>query len=181
MRNSLAIFRFLIILCYIFPSCKGTDGEDVSAPVGIEQEMGKFVVNRTQRGHARWRLEADSADFLESGQIKIKGVNLIIFGDKGQTVNIRGNRGEFNRSSYNVKIEGNVEGTLSDGGYLATSEVYWNESQKKIFTPPGVKVDVSYKETKVTGEELEVLPLQEVVSLKSITGITQVKEEQETR
>lgn len=181
MQNGIIVFCFIMITCYILPSCKGTNGEDVSAPVGVEQEMGKFVVNRTQRGYLKWKLEADSADFMESGQIKIKGVNLIIFGDKGQTINIRGKKGEFNRSSYNVKIEGNVEGTLSDGGYLTTSEVYWSESQKKIFTPPGVKVNVTYKETRVTGEELEVLPLQEIVSLKSITGITQFEEKQETR
>ncbi len=167
----------MILASTTFGCGKNSDDQSGLPPIGVEQELGKFSLTRSQKGNPRWKLEAKSAKFMDSGQVKIEDVNLVIFGDKtGQRINVHGNSGEFSRSTYNVKITGNVEGILSDGGKLTTDEIYWSENEKKIYTMPGTKVTIIYKDTTVTGEELEARTDLETVSLKNVAGFTMVKE-----
>ncbi len=167
----------LILSSSIFGCGKNSDDQSDRPPIGVEQDLGKFSVTRSQKGNSRWRLEAKSAKFMDSGQVKIEDVNLVIFGDKaGQKINVHGNNGEFSRSTYNFRIMGNVEGALSDGGKLITDEIYWNENEKKIYTMPGVKVTIIYKDTTITGEELEARIELETISLKNVSGFTIAKE-----
>ena len=161
----------LLILLFVNICCeRSNEGQDSPPPAGVEQELGKFSLTRSQKGYSRWKLEAKSADFMESGQVKIQDVKLVIFGDKNKA-DIRGDKGEFSQSTYNVKMTKNVKGVLSDGGRLTTDEIYWSESDKRIYTLPGTKVTIVYKGFTIMGEELEARPDLQTVSLKNITGL----------
>jgi LPS export ABC transporter protein LptC len=164
-----------IIIVPIFAGCeKNDESQNTLPPAGVEQEIGGLSLTRSQKGNPKWSLSAKSANVMESGQIKIGDVRLRIFGDsknKGD-VDIRSDSGEVSQATYNVRMTGNVKGTLSDGGYLTTSELYWSENDKRIYTMPGVKATIVYKDSKIIGEELDARPQLETVELKNVVGIT---------
>jgi len=167
------ILIFAIIYSFLIGCGKDNENQNSSPPVGVEQEIGKLSFTRSQKGEIRWKLDAKSASIMESGQIKIKDVRLRVFGDKSnKTVDIHSDNGEVNQSTYDVKMIGNVKGTLSDSGYMTADEAYWSEGEKKIYTLPGIKVTIIYKDSTIFGEELDARPQTETVELKNVTGTT---------
>lgn len=177
LRNCLVIIA--IIASLIIGCGKDNENQDSSPPVGVEQEIGKLSFTRSQKGEIRWKLDAESANIMESGQIKIKDVSLRIFDDKSKkTVDLHSDKGEVNQSTYDVKMIGNVKGTLSDGGYMTADEAYWSEGEKKIYTLPGVKVTIVYKDSIIYGEQLDARPLTKTVEILNVTGTTYEVEEE---
>jgi LPS export ABC transporter protein LptC len=176
------IILIFVIVISLLTGCEKSDDSQVSPPpAGVEQEIGSLSLTRSQKGLPRWKLYAKSAQVMDSGQTKIEDVGLMIFGDnknKGN-VDIHSDTGEVSTSTYNVRMKGNVKGTLSDGGYLITDEIYWNENDKQIYTLPGVKVKIVYKDSIVNGEELDARPQLETVELKNVVGITTRVEEKQ--
>ena len=172
------ILIFAIITSFFIGCGKDGDSQDTPPPVGVEQEIGKLSFTRSQSGKTRWSLDAKSASIMDSGQIKIEDVSLKVFDDKSnKTADIHSDKGELNQSTYDVKMTGNVKGTLSDGGYMTADEAYWSEDEKRIYTSPGVKVTIVYKDSTIIGEELDAKPLQEIVELKNVKGTTYEVEE----
>lgn len=173
------ITSFIIVSLFI--SCgKDSDNQNNLPPEGVEQELGSFSLIRTQKGQTRWKLEAKSASVMEAGLTKIDDVRLIIYGDNpSKNIDIHSQKGEVNQSTYDVKLIGNVNGKLSDGGYLTTDEAFWSEDNKTLFTLPGVKVKIVYKDSIIIGEEMNVKPNYEIVEMKNVTGITKKTEEKE--
>lgn len=173
LKDIINILIFAIIASFFIGCGKDSDSKDSPPPVGVEQEIGKLSFTRSQKGKTRWSLDANSASIMDSGQIKIEGVRLRVFDDKSnKTVDIHSDKGELNQSTYDVKMTGDVKGTLSDGGYMTANEAYWSEDEKRIYTLPGVKVTIVYKDTTIIGEELDSKPLQEIVELKNVRGTT---------
>jgi len=174
----------IVIIASLFAGCgKGDETTGTPPPDGVEQEIGSLSLTRSQKGNPRWKLSAKSARVMDTGQTKIDDVRLMIFGDaknKGD-VDIHSDTGEVSMSTYNVRMKGNVKGTLSDGGYLTTDEIYWSENDKQIYTLPGVKVKIVYKDSIVTGEELDARPQLETVELKNVVGITTRVEEKQKK
>lgn len=172
-----ALFFLLMIAVLPFVGCGDDSDRQASQPPGeFEQELSQFSLVRTQRGHVRWKLNADVATFLESDQLKIEGVELLIFGDDGEeSLVIHGDRGEVNQRTNDIKIMGNVEGISADGGRLTAEEIYWRDSTGKIYTLPGIKVTITHEDSVIFGEELEADPELEIAELKNITGIDRVE------
>ena len=170
-----------VIIIFFLAGCEKSDDSQANPPpTGVEQEIGSLSLTRSQKGHPRWKLNAKSASVMESGQIKIRDVRLMIFSDnKGKDVDIHSDNGEVNQATYDVKMTGNVKGTLSDGGYITANEIYWSEDEKRIYTMPGVKVTIVYKDSIVKGEELDARPNLETVELKNVVGITNRVEEKQ--
>jgi LPS export ABC transporter protein LptC len=177
--NSLYVVLSFIVLLLI--GCgKDSENQGTSPPVGVEQELGGFSLSRSQKGQTRWKLEAKSASVMESGLVKIEDVRLIVFGDDpSKNVDIHSDKGEVNQSTYDVKMTGNVYGKLSDGGYVTTDEAFWSEDNKSLFTMPGVKVKIVYKDSTIIGEELDARPNYETVEMKNATGVTKKMEEKQ--
>lgn len=173
-RDLSIIFVFVI---YLFAGCGGDDRQSSQPPAEVEQELSRFSLVQTQGGRTRWKLDADAATFLESERIRISKVELLVFGNKdGQTLTVRGQQGEVDRKTNDIRIMGNVEGASSEGGRFSAQEVYWRENTGKIYTLPGVKVRITYEDSIVIGEELEADPDLETVKLKNIEGITRKEE-----
>ncbi len=176
--TNISIFAFILLF---FIGCgKDSDNQNNLPPAGVEQELGSFSFVRLQKGQTRWKLEAKSASVMEFGLTKIDDVRLVIFSDNpSKNIDIHSDKGEVNQSTYDVKLIGNVRGKLSDGGYLTTDEVFWSEDNKTLFTLPGTKVKIVYKNSTIIGEEMSAKPDYEIVEMKNVTCITKKMEGKE--
>ena len=130
-RNS---FFILLIAALAFAGCgDDVDRQTSQPPIGVEQEISRFSLVRSQGGRVKWKLDADATTLLESDRIRLQGVKLVIFGDKeGETLTIQGDQGEVNERTNDVKIKGKVEGVSSDRGRLNTEELYWRDRSRVI-------------------------------------------------
>jgi LPS export ABC transporter protein LptC len=167
-------FFILVFSVLLLTGCgDDSDPQTPKPSEEVEQEFNQFSLVQAREGKVKWKLNANTATFLESDQIKIEGVELRIFGDEeGEVLTIHGDYGEVDQRSDDIKIMGKVEGVSSDGGRLTADEVYWSDRNSKIYTLPGVKVTISYEDSVIVGEELEADPELESASMKDITGIT---------
>ena len=180
LKGIINILIFAIISLFFISCGKDSENQGISPPVGVEQELGSFSLSRSQKGQVKWKLEAKSASIMESGLTKIKDVRLIVFGaDPSKNIDIHSDKGEVNQSTYDVKMTGNVYGKLSDGGYITTDEIFWSEDKRSLFTMPGVKVKIVYKDSIINGEEMDARPNYETVEMKNVTGITKNVEEKQ--
>ena len=172
------LFFILVISALLFAGCGGDSDEEVpQPPEDVEQEISLFSLIQSQEGRTKWKLDADSATYLESDEVALKKVQLVIFGDNGkETMIIHGDKGEVDESTYDVKITENVVGISSDGGRLETEELYWRDRTGKIYTTPGVKVTITYEDSVVVGEQLFADPELETVRLRKAAGTTRVEE-----
>lgn len=176
-RNSLFS---VVILILVFAGCGGGGGDqEEKPPEEVQQELSQFSLVRMIDGQTKWRLKANTSTFLETEQVKLGGVELRIFGAKGEEkMTIRGDQGEVNERTNNIKITGNVVGTSSDGAQLITEELYWRDQTGKIYTLPGVKVTITYEDSVIVGEQLEADPEMETATLKYGTGTIRSEEKQ---
>jgi len=171
---------FIIFIVLLLAGCGDDDKDQASQPPsGVEQEISQFSMSRSQDGRVRWKMNADATTLMESDQVRVKGVKLVIFGDKeGETLTLHSDQGEVNERTYDIRLIGNVEGISSDGGRLNTEEIYWRDITERIYTLPGIKVTLTFEDSVIVGEELEANPELETWSLKRMTGITRAEEKE---
>ena len=176
-----SLFFVFVITVLVFAGCGGNeDDQESQPPKDVQQEISQFSLVRMQDGKTKWKLKADTSTFLDSERVSLRKVDLRIFGNEGEekTV-IRGDQGEVNERTHNIKITGNVVGTSSDGGQLITEELYWRDRTGKLYTLPGVKVTITYEDSVIYGEELEADPELETAKLKDVTGTIRSNESAE--
>ncbi len=172
------LFFVFAIMILVFAGC-GDDGDDQASqpPDEVQQEIRQFSLVRMLNGKTKWKLKADTSTFLDSERVRLGKTELRIFGDKGdEKMIIRGDHGEVNERTHNIKITGNVVGTSSDGGQLLTEELYWRDRTGKIYTLPGVEVTITYEDSVIVGEELDADPELETAKLKDVTGTIRSEE-----
>lgn len=176
----IGICIIFVVAVLLLAGCGGNgDRQTASPPSGVEQELKQFSLARSQKGQIKWKLDSKAAVFLDINQVKIEDVKLVIFGNKSdETVRIHSDRGVVNRGTNDVMLTGNVVGTFSGGGRLTTDEIYWRESEKKIYTMPGKRVTIYYKDSIIIGEELDARPELETVALKNVKGVTKVAKDE---
>ena len=151
--------------------------QGIQPPDGVKQELSQFSLVQTRSGKTRWKLNANTATFLDSDRIKLVKTDLAIFDNNNkETLNVKGQQGEIDQRTNDIMIIGNVVGTYFSGGQFFAEEAYWSESREKIYTKPGVKVRILYEDTEIIGEELEADPKRETASLKNVQGITRAEE-----
>ena len=174
-RNSLFI---LLIAALAFSGCgDDIDRQTSQPPSGVEQEISRFSLVRSQGGRVKWKLDAEATTLLDSDRVRLRGVKLVIFGDKdGGTLTIHGDQGEVNERTNDIKVMGKVEGVSSDGGRLTTEEIHWRDATGRIYTSPGVEVTIIYEDSTIVGEGLEARPELETAILRNVKGITRAEE-----
>ena len=166
------LFFVFVTMTLVFAGC-GDDGDNQASqpPDEVQQEIRQFSLVRMLNGKTKWKLKADTSTFLDSERVRLGKTELRIFGDNGgEKMIIRGDHGEVNERTHNIKITGNVVGISSDGGQLLTEELYWRDRTGKIYTLPGVKVTITYEDSVIVGEELDADPELETAKLKDVTG-----------
>ena len=174
-RNLLLYFAMLIIALAGCGSDEG--GQEERPPEEVQQEISQFSMVRMIDGQMKWKLEAETSTFLEAERVRLGKAELRIFGAKGEEkMIIRGDQGEVNERTHNIKMTGNVVGTSSDGAKLITEELYWRDQTGKIYTLPGVEVTITYEDSVIVGEQLEADPELETATLKYGSGRIKKKE-----
>lgn len=102
------------------------------------------LVGHTESGRKKWQVEGETAD-LSSETVHLSPVTATSFGQ--DQVHLTAARGQFDRETQDVHLDGDVVLTTSDQGRLTTETLDWKAQQEMALTSdwvtvtrPGMKV-----------------------------------------
>ena len=169
-------FLFVLTACLIF-LCVGCDKgqEKLTHPVEEipEQILQSFSTTHTESGVTRWKLIADSAEFMKAVAY-VQNPTIEIF-EEGQTaIMVTGDRGEIIESSNDLKVFDNVVG-ISRNGVIHTDELHWRNRDGRLYAPNESKIARGV--STMVGREMEGDPSLEVVTMKNVQFTLYSKDE----
>lgn len=95
------------------------------------------LVGHTDTGRKKWEVQGETADLMAQ-TVKLSPVAATSFGQTD--VHLTAKQGQFDRSSENVHLEGDVVVTTTDGTRLTTDSLDWNQAADTETTPDRVVV-----------------------------------------
>lgn len=95
------------------------------------------LVGHTQTGRKKWEVQGETADLM-SEKVNLSPVSATSFGNVD--VHLTAQKGQFDRSSENVHLEGDVVVTTTDGARLTAESLDWVQATETGTTPDRVVV-----------------------------------------
>ncbi len=115
-------------------------GQPVSGapPAQTADTISTFtLVGHTEAGRKKWQVEGETADLL-SEKVELSPVRATSFGRV--QLNLKADRGRFDRTSQDVRLQGNVVAVTSDGARLTTESLDWEQAKETGTTDQWVTV-----------------------------------------
>jgi LPS export ABC transporter protein LptC len=82
-----------------------------------------------------WELRAKSAKYYkEQNIVKLENITLYLYCLDGKIYKLTADWGEFDTSTRNIKVNGNVKGILTDGTIIITDSFFYNNKKREITT-----------------------------------------------
>lgn len=134
-----------VVFCLFFvPGCgrvsSGTGALQDKTQTGSEQvEVISTVtlVGHTESGRKKWEVRGDTAD-LSAATVALSPVAATSFGER--ETHLTAKRGNLDRETENVHLEGDVVVTTSDGMKMTTDTLDWESKSEIGATPDWVAV-----------------------------------------
>jgi len=136
-------------------------GVSDSQPFPGEKVKVFSITGYADSGKKSWELEAKSADIL-SEIINLFDINADSYGH-GVKVNLKADKGIFNRSDNGIKLNENVRIVTDEGTKLFTESLDWDAKHELVSTQDTVTIE--RKEMTVTGRGAKALPNLSIVQL----------------
>ena len=104
-----------------------------SAPV---IEVKKVSYSTTNNDNVKeWDLEAESAQYLQGEKrVLLENLTVNVYRPNGKIYRIRGNKGDFNTETRDIKIRGSVWGAMPDNTTIETESVDYDHQKRLITT-----------------------------------------------
>lgn len=140
---------YLFILAFIFFGCSvkaqgknnkvqnSSSGDSSEAPL---QKIETFSLEGYSEGtKKKWEIEGKSADILDE-VVKLDDVKAKSYGKEGE-INLRGEKGEYNKKENTITIEKNVVVTTAEGARLETEKLIWDAGRQVASTDEDVSIE----------------------------------------
>lgn len=106
-----------------------------------------------KEGKRQWELNASVANYFKQKEIAVfEDVTLSFFSREGRDFVIKGKRGFYDSSKGNIELKGAVRVKTSDGYFMDTDAIEYNEKEKKVLSAG--KVSFSGKDIKGEGGKM---------------------------
>lgn len=95
------------------------------------------LVGHTETGRRKWEIQGETADLLTE-QVKLSPVRATNFGLV--EIHLSAQKGQYDKLSRNVHLEGDVVVTTSDGAEMTTNHLDWSQDSETGTTADPVRV-----------------------------------------
>ena len=95
------------------------------------------LVGHTETGRRKWEIQGETADLLTE-QVKLSPVRAVSFGQV--EIHLSAQKGQYDKLSRNVHLEGDVVVTTSDGAEMTTNHLDWSQDAETGTTADPVRV-----------------------------------------
>lgn len=122
------------------PVSQETSPDNAEAPSAPEQKISTFSLEGyAQGGKKRWEVEGESADVLEE-VVKLDNVAAKTYGKEGE-INLKSEKGEYDKKEGKVHLEDNVVVITSDGTKMTTERLTWDAQKEEVTTDKEVVIE----------------------------------------
>ncbi|MDD5044788.1 MAG: LPS export ABC transporter periplasmic protein LptC, partial [Candidatus Omnitrophica bacterium] len=105
-----------------------------------DQQFSDFnLVSYGEKGKKLWEIDGKSADIL-SDIVKLTQVVANVYGAE-EDINIKADKGDFDKTNNKMHLEKNVVITTSKGGKLTTDSLDWDRKEELISTKAPVALE----------------------------------------
>lgn len=147
MSSSTCLRKFWIVMlaaAWLVPSsgCSRKGLPPTGGPVGAPGPGADLIstfslMGHTEQGRKKWEIQGQTADLLTE-RVKLSPVRATQY---GQTeVHLSAQQGQYEKSSQQVHLEGDVVVTTSDGAEMTTNQLDWSQEQETGTTSEPVRV-----------------------------------------
>lgn len=128
------MFKFLIILPFLFVSCKKSQIEKIEKHKTLEEIHATHLKGVKEI----WKLNADSIDSITSDCLEIHDFELTIY--EKQKINIRSQKVEINLKTMDFKTIGKTKILTNKGEEIITADVNYSNEKKQIYSTRNVVI-----------------------------------------
>ncbi len=101
------------------------------APYGVIS-LGDLV-GTDETGHKRWRITAERVTLAQGKQVVLlQGVRATFYAPDGTTMNVTGQKGQYNTGTRDVDLEGDVHGVSSAGRELFADRLHYSPASDEV-------------------------------------------------
>lgn len=136
----------------------------------VEQSMNGLHMLEAQGGQKDWELWSENAvSYKDTGELKLKKVKALFFGDDGVTFTVTGKEGKVDVKTKDLFVEGEVITESSNGYVIKTHDVSYGSVARLLTTKS--PVDVSGEGLKLTGVGMQASLIKSTILIeKDIKG-----------
>jgi len=123
-------------------------------PAEVELALQDIDYTHSEAGVVRWRLQAERAErSAGEGKVAVKNLILSFFGESGsRQFLLQADQGEADRDFQKIRASGEVVVKSARGYRLATEELVFSQSERKIRS--GSPVMLEFDKTSIEGNAL---------------------------
>jgi len=148
----------------------GEPGRNAGEPSPqVSQELQGVRYSHSKGGNLQWELEANSVAQVMDGPASLEEVKITYYSDDGGVVVLVADSGEYEDSTRNATLRGNVVVTTSNGDSLKTDALKWNQQEERLRGEGGVTMSRGH--SIINGSGFELFPEIETVTIYDVDGI----------
>jgi LPS export ABC transporter protein LptC len=134
----------LATVIFIFVKYRNTirDAQELIAkvPAGVNLSIDEIHHTATRNGKKEWRLDADSAQYMDKKkQVLLKMLSMTFYLEDQSELNLTADSGVLMTSSKDVVVNGNVVVKSSDA-HFSTDKMHYRHDQRMLYAESPVKI-----------------------------------------
>ncbi len=152
MRVALAVLLAGVVLCggcecRVLPRTgPATDTVPVTLTdtlaAAVQTDLAGFSVNETKGNELSFRLQAQHAQQLQSGDVPLQQMTVVFCDGGRETLELVADSGVFHEQTRDITLQGNVVATgLAQPVKFYTESLYWHNAQELLRTESRVRVE----------------------------------------
>ena len=134
----------LATVIFIFVKYRSTirDAQELTAkvPMGVNLSIDEIHHTATRDGKKEWRLDADSAQYMDKKkQVLLKMLSMTFYLEDQSELNLTADSGVLMTASKDVVVNGNVV-VKSKDAHFSTDEMHYRHDQRILYAESPVKI-----------------------------------------
>lgn len=147
---------------------RSSSAEEPEKPLGLAQELRDVRYSQSKEGRLQWEMVASAVEQTLDGPTKLENVKITYYSDDGRVTVLTADSGQYEDSTRNAALRGNVVVTTSDGNRLKTEALTWNQ-QSELLEGEG-DVTMTRGESIIKGKKFELSPEDETFKIYNVEG-----------
>jgi LPS export ABC transporter protein LptC len=134
----------LAAIIFIFVKYRNTirDAQELTAkvPLGVNLSIDEIHHTATRDGKKEWRLDADSAQYMDAKkQVLLKVLSMTFYLEDESELILTADSGVLMTASKDVVVNGNVV-VKSNDAHFSTDELHYRHDQRMLYAESPVKI-----------------------------------------
>lgn len=114
------------------------------------------TISEERNGKLIWKITADKIEMnIDNNTASLVGLKAVFNMDDGKTIDFSAPKAVFDQTTHNLKVEGGIKGSSSDGASFSCDSSEWIADNSRLSLIGNVILERASDGVKATGERIE--------------------------